>query len=117
MLKKVRQEKHGRHPTILSRWYAEEEHRKSLSAMEWKDHHMMLCDRIAVEKHIYTATRAERILNSKNWILTINADGGTQQSFNQRPDFAQAERECKRLHDDTWQGPEKNTEPFLAVNK
>ena len=60
----------------------------------------MLYDRIAVEKHIYTATRAERIQNSKHWILTINAEGGTQQSLNQRPDLVQAKRECKRLHDE-----------------
>ena len=58
----------------------------------------MLYDRIAVEKHIYVATRAERIQNSKHWILTINAEG-PQQAVNQRPDFAQAKRECKRLHD------------------
>ena len=44
--------------------------------------------------------RAERIQNSKHWILTINAEGGIQQSLNQRPDFAQAKRECKRLHDE-----------------
>ena len=58
----------------------------------------MLYDRIAVEKHIYTATRAERIQDSKHWILTINAEGRTQQSLNQGPDFAQARRERKRLH-------------------
>ena len=59
----------------------------------------MLYDRIAVEKHICTATRAERIQNSKHWILTINA-GRPQQSLNQRPDLVQAKRECKRLHDE-----------------
>ena len=58
----------------------------------------MLYDRIAVEKHSYTATGAERIQSSKHWVLTINAEGGTQQSLNQRPDFAQPKRECKRLH-------------------
>ena len=58
MLKKAQQEKHGRHPTIRSRLYAEEEHKKSLSATRWKEHHTMLYDRIAVEKHIYTATRS-----------------------------------------------------------
>ena len=63
------------------------------------EHHMMLYDRIAVEKHIYIATRAERIQNSRHWILTINAEG-PQQPLNQRPDFAQAKRECKRLHDE-----------------
>ena len=32
MLKKARQGKHGRHPTILSRWYASESYRHSLNA-------------------------------------------------------------------------------------
>ena len=100
MLKNARQGQHGRHPTILSRWYADEENRKSLSATGWKEHHLMMYDRIAAVKHIYTATRAERFQNSKHWILTINAEGGTQQSLNQRPDFAQARRDCKRLHDE-----------------
>ena len=90
MLKKARQQKHGRHPTILSRWQQGGKNTTKYS----------LYDRIAVEKHIYTATRAERIQNSKHWILTINADGGTQQPLNQRPDFAQAKIECKRLHDE-----------------
>ena len=97
MLKKARQEKHGRHPTILSCWYAEEDYRKSLSAIGWKEHHIMFHDRIAVEKHIYTAKRALTIQDSKHWMLSINADGGTKQSLNQRPDFAQARRECKQI--------------------
>ena len=59
----------------------------------------MLYDRIAVAKHIYIATRAERIQNSKHWILTLNAEG-PQQPLNQRLDFAHAKRECKRLHDE-----------------
>ena len=37
MLKKARQEKHGLQPTVLSRWYAEEEYRKSLSAIGGKN--------------------------------------------------------------------------------
>ena len=60
----------------------------------------MLYVRIAVEMHIYTATGAERVQNSKHWILAANAEGGTQQSLNQRPDLAQARRECKRFHDE-----------------
>ena len=71
MLKKARQGKHGCHPTILLRWYADEEYRKWLSAIGWKEHQIMLYDRIAVEWHIYIATRAVRIQNSKHWILTI----------------------------------------------
>ena len=68
--------------------------------MGWKEHHMMLYDRIAVEKRIYIAARAESIPLSKHWTLTVNAEGGPQQRLNQRPDFAQAKRECKRLHDE-----------------
>ena len=79
MLEKARQGKHGCHPTILSRWYAYEEYRKSLSAIGWQEHHIMLYNRTPVEKHIYIATRAERVQNSKHRTLTINAEGGPQQ--------------------------------------
>ena len=51
------------------------------------------------EAHIYVATRAERIQNSKHWILTLNAEG-PQEPLNQRPDVAQAKKERKRLHDE-----------------
>ena len=99
MLKKARQQKNGRHPTILSRWYATESYRNSLYAIGWREKRIMLYDRNALEKHIYVATKAERIQNSKHWILTINAEG-LWQPLNQRPDFAQAKRECQRLHDE-----------------
>ena len=59
----------------------------------------MLFDRIALENHSYFATEAERIRNSTHWILTLNQEGA-QQPLHQRPDFAQAKRECKRLHDE-----------------
>ena len=117
MLKKARQEKHRRHPTILSRWYADEEYRKSLAAIVWKEHHIKLYDRIVVEKHIYTAKRAERIQNSKHWILTMNAEGGTQQSLNQRLHFARAKRECKRLHVEHLARTQGEHRAFFAVNK
>ena len=45
MLKKARQQKHGRHPTILSRWYASESYRDSLYAIGWREQHIMLYDR------------------------------------------------------------------------
>ena len=44
-------------------------------------------------------TRSERIRHSEHWILKLNQDG-RQQPLNQRPDFAQAKRECKRSHDE-----------------
>ena len=59
----------------------------------------MLHDRIAWENHSYVATQAERIQNSRHWILKLNQDGA-QPPLNQRPDFARAKRECKRLHDE-----------------
>ena len=99
MLKKERQKKHGRHPTILSRWYASESYINSLYAIGGENNHIILHGRVALEKHIYVATKSERIRNSKHWILTINAEG-PQQPLNQQPDFAQARRECKRLHDE-----------------
>ena len=68
MLNKARQKKHGRHPRILSRWYTSESYRDS-----WREKHTMLSDRIAVEKHIHVATRADRIQHSKlgfsRWVL------------------------------------------------
>ena len=99
MLKMARQNKHGRHPTIISRWYADEEYSKSLWAVGYGEQQIMLFDRIALEKHHYTATKDEIIQNTKHWILCLNADG-PQKALNQRPDFARAERECKRLHDE-----------------
>ena len=99
MLKKAHQKKQGSHPTILARWYASETYRTSLSLIGWKEKDIMLFDRIALEKHFHLATRAEGIQHSKHWILTLNKDI-PQEPLNQRPDFAEAKRECKRLHDE-----------------
>ena len=72
-LKKARQEK-TREPS-LSRWYADEDYNKSLSDVGWREHHIILYDRIALEKHIYKATRAEKIQIANNWIVTANSEG------------------------------------------
>ena len=111
MLKKARQKKHGRHPTILSRWYASETHRTSLGLIGRKEKDIMQYDRRALEKHIYVATRAERIQNSKHWILTLNAEG-PQQPVNQRPDFAQAKKECKQVHDEQLAKTQQSKRPM-----
>ena len=63
-------------------------YRVSLSATGWKEKDNAY-DRIAFDKHHYTATQDERIQNLKHWILTLNAEGPQQPLF-QRPDFAQA---------------------------
>ena len=59
MLKKAKQEKHGSHPTTLSRWQEQEGYRRSLAEHNFGEREIMLYDRIALERHGYTATRAE----------------------------------------------------------
>ena len=87
MLKKARQAKLGNHPTILSRWYEQEGYRKSLAEHNIVEKEVMFFDRIALERHDYTATKAERLQNAKHWILRLNADG-PQKPLRQRPEFA-----------------------------
>ena len=99
MLHKAGQKKHGSHSSIIARWLNDYKYRKSLSDIGWNEQDIMLFDRIALENYSYVATRAERIRNSEHWILKLNQDGA-QQPSNQRPDFAQAKRECKRSHDE-----------------
>ena len=75
MLKKARQEKHGSHPTILSMWQEQEGYRRSLAEHNIGEKEIMLYDRIALQGHEKTGTRAERLQNAKHWILRLNADG------------------------------------------
>ena len=82
MLEKARQQKHGRHPMILSRWYASQSKRDSLCAIGWREKHIMLYDRIDLEKYIYVTRKAERIQNTKHWILTLNTEGPQHHSIN-----------------------------------
>ena len=63
MLKKTRRRKHGNHPTILSRWYEQEGYRKSVAEHNFGEKEVMLFDRFALERHDYTATKAERLQN------------------------------------------------------
>ena len=64
MLRKAKNKKNGHHPTILSRWKADEEYRKSLGFIGIGEKEIMFYDQIALEKHDFTATKAERIQNS-----------------------------------------------------
>ena len=98
MLKKARQGKHGSHPTILSRWYEQEEYRKSLAEHNINEKEIMLFDRIALERHDISATRAERLQNAKHWILRLDADG-PQTPLRQRPEFAVALKQCLKMQD------------------
>ena len=59
---------------------------------------VMLYDLKALERHDYTATRAERLQNAKHWVLRLNADG-PQKPLRQRPEFAVALKQCFKLQD------------------
>ena len=98
MLKTARQGKHGSHPTILSRWYEQEEYRKSLAEHNIGEKEVMLFDRIALERHDFSATRAERLQNAKHWKLRLNADG-LQKPLRQRPEFAVALKQGLNMQD------------------
>ena len=54
---------------------------------------IMHYDRIALERHDYTATRADRLQNAKHWVLRLNADG-PQKPLRQRPEIAVAFKQC-----------------------
>ena len=71
MLKKA---KKRNHPTILSRWKAQESYRTSL-AKHNNGEKIMFYDQIALEKNDFPATKIERIRYSQQWVLSINAEG------------------------------------------
>ena len=81
MLKKARQDKHGHHLAILSRWYAQEGYRMPSAEHNIGEPEIMHYDRIALERRRYTATKAERIQNTKHWVLCLNADGPQKTSL------------------------------------
>ena len=58
----------------------------------------MFYDRIALSRHDYSVTRAERLQNAKQWILRLNADG-PQMSLRQGPEFVDALRQCLKMQD------------------
>ena len=86
------------HPTILSRWKTDEECRKSLGFIDIGKKEIMFHDQIALVRHDFPATKAERIRNSKHGVLSTNAEG-PQPPRQQRPDDAAAKKECQRLQD------------------
>ena len=94
MLKKARQEKPGSHPTILSRWYAQEGYQESLAEHNVGEKEIMLYDRIALERHDCTTTRAERLQNAKHWALRLNADGPQKPLLDSDKNFADALQQC-----------------------
>ena len=78
MLHQAGQKKHGQHSTNHARWLSCERFRKSWSDNGWKESDITDIDKIALENHKYTATRAERIRHSEHRILKLNQDGPQQ---------------------------------------
>ena len=99
MLQKARQPKHGCSKTIWERWHKDDKYRKSLSDIGWAEEQIIQKDELALEDHSFSATKKERTRNEKNWVLSLNKEG-VQGPLNQRPDFVEAKRELKRLHDE-----------------
>ena len=97
MLKNARQPKHGGHPTVLERWYAQERYRDLLAKHNIGDKEIMLYDRVALERHDCSASRAERLQNDKHWVLRLIADGPNQILLRQRPEFVDALKQCLKM--------------------
>ena len=98
ILKKAWQSKHGGHPTILARKYAQARSRRSLTEHNIGEKEIMLYDRIAIERHDYTDTRAERLQNVKHWFFRSTADG-SQKLLRQRQEFSGALKQCLKMQD------------------
>ena len=76
----------------------------------WKD------GTTALEDHSYIATRGARDRNEKSWVLKLNKEGA-QGPMNQRPDFVEARREMKRLHDEHVKETSEGITPIHLVQR
>ena len=115
MLQKARQPKHGGYRSILARWHEDDKYRNSLSLIGWTEELIVEHDKVALEDHSHVATKPEIFQNTKHWVLRLNQDGA-QKPLNQRPVFAQAERECKRMHDEHVKKTQQCIDQFLVIN-
>ena len=85
------------------------ENRLDLSVLEKKK--SCFTTKLRLEKHEHTAMKAERIRNSKYWVISINAEG-PQLPRQQRPDYAAAKGECQRLQDEFMAGTKQLHKPI-----
>ena len=98
ILKEARQAKHGGHPPIFARCYADDRYRSSWAEHNIGEQEIMIYDRIALERHDCTATRAERLQNAKHCVLRLNADG-PQKPLRLRSEFVGATQQCLKMQD------------------
>ena len=86
-------------PTIFARWQEQESYRSSLKDQDIGEQEVIIYARLALERHDKTATKAERMRYSQDWVLTVNAEG-KQPPRQLRPDYEEAKRECQRPQDE-----------------
>ena len=113
MLQRARQPKHGGYQSVFERWHNDHDCRNSLSLIGWTEEHIIQHDKLALEDHSCIATLEERTRNEKNWVLSLNKQG----VLNQRPDFVEAKRELKRLHDEHLKETSEEIHRFILHNE
>ena len=116
MLQKARQPKHGGYKTNLKRWHNDDQYRKSLSEIGCIEEQIVQYDELALENHSYIATRGERDRNEKSWVFKLNKEGCPGPT-NQRPDFVEAKREMKGLHDEFVKETSEGNTPIHPVQR
>ena len=98
MLKHAKQKKHGSHPTILSRWYAQEKVPRFVGKARYrrKRSHAFRSHR-SWKTRLYSS-ESWAVAERQTWILRLNADG-PQKPLRQRPQFAAALKQCLKMQD------------------
>ena len=94
----------GKQRREVFRQFSPDGKNKKATEVHLRDHdigeqEVIIYDRFALKRHDYTATKAERMRYSQNWVLTLNAEG-KQPPRQSCPDYEEAERECQRLQDE-----------------
>ena len=69
----LRKAKKGGCPTLLARWQEQESYRSSLKDHDIGEQEVIIYDRLVLKRHEYTATNAERMRYTQNWVLFLNA--------------------------------------------
>ena len=100
----------------MERWHKSDAYRKSLSDIGWDEEQHIQHDELALEHHSYIGTPAERARNEKHWVLSLNKEG-VEGPMNQLPDFVEAKRELKRLHDEHVKETSKGKTPIHPVQR
>ena len=98
MLKKAKQPKHGIHPTILARWYADQRYRDSLA-----EHNVGEKKKYALRPHRSSTTW---FFSYTSWTVverqTLDSPfeyWWAQKPLQQRPEFADAFKQCLKMQD------------------